>query len=64
VDIAPLRLRSKTGAKVVHLGQSTLEALKKIERVTKNPWVILGTKPGAHLRTCSPSGSASAPPPG
>ena len=52
--MAALRLRSKTGAKAVHLGQSAVEALKKIERVAKNPWDIVGTKPGARLSDLQP----------
>ena len=50
VDIAGKALRlpdSKTGAKVVHLGQPAIELLEKIERVEENPWVIAGTMPGA-----------------
>ncbi len=50
-----LRLpESKTGAKVVHLGQPTIELLDKIERVEKNPWVIVGTKPGCRLTDLQP----------
>lgn len=52
VDFAGKALRlpdSKTGAKVVHLGQPAIDVLEKIERVEKNPWVIVGTKPGARL---------------
>jgi integrase len=45
---------SKTGAKVVHLGQPAIEFLDKIERVEKNPWVIVGTKPGARLTDLQP----------
>src|SRR3954469_13683464 len=44
----------KTGAKVVHLGQPAIELLDKIERVEKNPWVIVGTKPGARLTDLQP----------
>ena len=57
VDIAGKALRlpdSKTGAKVVHLGQSAIEVLDKIERVDRNPWVIVGTKPGARLTDLQP----------
>ena len=57
VDIAgkALRLRdSKTGAKVVHLGQPAGEVLEKIERIEGNPWVIVGTKPGARLTDLQP----------
>jgi integrase len=45
---------SKTGAKVVHLGQPAVEVLEKIKRVEGNPWVILGTKPGARLTDLQP----------
>ncbi len=57
VDIAGKALRlpdSKTGAKVVHLGQPAVQILEKIERVEGNPWVIVGTKPGARLTDLQP----------
>ena len=57
VDIPGKALRlpdSKTGAKVVHLGQPAVEVLEKIERVEGNPWVIVGTKPGARLTDLQP----------
>jgi integrase len=57
VDFAGKALRlpdSKTGAKVVHLGQPAIDVLKKIERVEKNPWVIVGTKSGARLSDLQP----------
>lgn len=57
VDFAGKALRlpdSKTGAKVVHLGQPAVEVLEKIKRVEKNPWVIVGTKPGARLSDLQP----------
>jgi integrase len=57
VDIASKALRladSKTGPKVVHLGQPAIEVLQKIERVDGNPWVIVGTKPGARLTDLQP----------
>lgn len=57
VDISGKALRlpdSKTGAKVVHLGQPAVEVLQKIERAEKNPWVIVGTKPGARLSDLQP----------
>jgi integrase len=57
VDILGKALRlpdSKTGAKVVHLGQPAVEILEKIERVEGNPWVIVGTKPGARLTDLQP----------
>ncbi len=57
VDLAGKALRlpdSKTGAKVVHLGQPAVEILEGIERVEDNPWVIAGTKPGAPLIDLQP----------
>jgi integrase len=57
VDVAGKALRlpdSKTGAKVVHLGQPAVEVLEKIERVDANQWVIVGTKPGARLTDLQP----------
>ena len=41
-------------ANLVHLGQPAIELLDKIERVEKNPWVIVGTKPGARLTDLQP----------
>ena len=57
VDIAGKALRlpdSKTGAKVVHLGQPAIELLDKIAHIEKTPWVIVGTKPGARLTDLQP----------
>ena len=57
VDFAGRALRlpdSKTGAKVVHLGQPALDILSAIERVENNPWVITGTLPGAPLYDLQP----------
>jgi integrase len=57
VDIPGKALRfpdSKTGAKVVHLGQPAIDVLEKILRVEKNPWVIVGTKPGARFSDLQP----------
>jgi integrase len=45
---------SKTGAKVVHLGQPALDVLAAIERCKDNPWVITGTLPGAPLYDLQP----------
>jgi hypothetical protein len=45
VDIPSKALRlpdSKTGAKIIHLGQPAIEVLERIERIEKNPWVIVG----------------------
>jgi integrase len=57
VDIPGKALRlpdSKTGAKVVHIGQPAVNVVQKIERVEGNPWVIVGTKPGARLTDLQP----------
>ncbi len=46
VDMADRVLRlpdSKTGAKVVHLGQPAVELLREANRIAGNPWVIAGT---------------------
>jgi integrase len=45
---------SKTGAKTVHLGQPAVDVLKAIKRVKDNPWVIVGTLPGAPLYDLQP----------
>ena len=57
VDIAGQALRlpdSKTGAKVVHVGDAVADVLEKIERLEKNPWVITGALPGARLTDLQP----------
>ncbi len=57
VDLAGKALRlpdSKTGAKVVHLGQPAIDVLTGIKKVDKNPWVIVGTLPGARLTDLQP----------
>ncbi|MFO0447433.1 MAG: tyrosine-type recombinase/integrase [Pseudomonadota bacterium] len=57
VDLAGRALRltdSKTGAKVVHLGQATIDVLAKIAKAPRNPWVIVGTLPGARLSDLQP----------
>lgn len=57
VDLPGQALRlpdSKTGAKIVHLGQPAIEVLKAIDRVTDNPWVITGTLPDAPLYDLQP----------
>ncbi len=57
VDLAGRALRlpdSKTGAKVVHLGQPAIDVLQGIKKVDKNPWVIVGTLPGARLTDLQP----------
>ena len=40
---------SKSGAKVLHLGKAALNVLGSIERIQGTPWVIAGTREGAHL---------------
>ena len=40
---------TKTGAKVVHLGDPAIEVLRGLRRPDDNPWVIAGRKPGSHL---------------
>ena len=57
VDLAGRVLRlpdSKTGAKVVHLGQPAVELLAAADQIDSNPWVIVGTKPGARLSDLQP----------
>ena len=57
VDLAGRALRlpdSKTGAKVVHLGQPAIDVLMGIKKVDKNPWVIVGTLSGARLTDLQP----------
>lgn len=52
VDLKARELRlpdSKTGAKVVHFGETAVDVLKSIERVEGNPWVVTGRKDGARL---------------
>jgi integrase len=52
VDLAGRVLRmpdSKTGAKLVHLGQPAVELLECAERIDGNPWVIVCTKTGGRL---------------
>ena len=40
---------SKTGAKVVHLGESAIAMLRGIARREGNPWVIAGRRPGTRI---------------
>ncbi|WP_425405178.1 tyrosine-type recombinase/integrase [Hwanghaeella sp.] len=40
---------SKTGAKTIYLSNAALDVLSSIEKLTDNPYVITGKKPGAHL---------------
>jgi integrase len=57
VDLTEKVLRlpdSKTGAKIVHLGQPAVERLETAERIDGNPWVITGTQPGQRLSDLQP----------
>ena len=52
VDLEAGELRlpdTKTGAKVVHLGDPAIAVLRGIEKREGNPWVIAGRKPESHL---------------
>ena len=52
VDLERGELRlpdSKTGAKIVHLGDPAIGVLRGIQRREDSPWVIPGLKRGAHL---------------
>ena len=50
LDVGELRLSdTKTGAKVVHLGDPAIVVLRGIKKQEDNPWVIAGRKPGSHL---------------
>jgi integrase len=40
---------SKTGAKVVHFGETVATVLNEIEKIDGDPWVITGRKDGARL---------------
>ena len=52
LDMGELKLsQSKTGAKVVHLGDPAIAVLRGIPRIEDNPWVLPGMKSGKHLRT-------------
>ena len=57
VDLTERVLRlpdSKSGAKVVHLGQPAVELLRDAQRIEGNPWVIFGTLPGKRLSDLQP----------
>ena len=57
VDLAERVLRlpdSKSGAKVVHLGQPAVELLRDAQRIDGNPWVIAGTLTGKRLSDLQP----------
>lgn len=57
VDLEGCALRlpdSKTGAKVVHVGQPVVDQLRDARRIDGNPWVITGTLPGKCLSDLQP----------
>lgn len=45
---------SKTGAKLVHLGQPAVELFAGSRPIKDNPWVIVGTLKGKHLSDLQP----------
>ena len=50
LEAGELRLPdSKTGAKVVHLGEPAVAVMRGIVRKEDNPWVITGRRPGSRL---------------
>ena len=50
LEAGELRLPdTKTGAKVVYLGEPAIAVLRDIQRQDDNPWVIAGRKEGGHL---------------
>ncbi|MDE0392228.1 MAG: tyrosine-type recombinase/integrase [Rhodospirillales bacterium] len=50
LDKGELRLRdSKTGSKVVHLGEPAIAVLRGIPRLEDSPWVLPGVKGGKHI---------------
>jgi integrase len=55
LDGPALRLPdSKTGAKVVHVGQPVMDLLQDAQRTEGNAWVISGTLPGKPLSDLQP----------
>ncbi len=52
LDAGELHLRdAKTGARSVALSPSARRVLAGLPRLSENPWVIAGAKPGGHLRS-------------
>ena len=50
LDKGELRLpESKTGSKVVHLGEPAIAVLRGIPRMEDSPWVLPGVKQGKHI---------------
>lgn len=57
IDLSQKVLRlpdSKTGAKVVHLGQPAIELIETAKQVADNPWIITGTLEGKRLSDLQP----------
>ena len=57
IDLTEKVLRlpdSKTGAKVVHLGQPAIELIETAKQVADNPWIITGTLEGKRLSDLQP----------
>ena len=57
VDLPERALRlpdSKSGAKVVHLGQPAVDLIRDAQPIEGNPWVITGTLPGKRLSDLQP----------
>ena len=53
VDLEHGELRlpdSKSGARIVHLGDPAIDVLRRLERNDNDPWVISGPNPGKPLR--------------
>ena len=50
LEAGELRLRdSKTGSKVVHLGEPAIAVLRGIPRMEGSPWVLPGVRQGKHI---------------
>ena len=50
LDRGELRLpETKTGSRVVHLGEPAIEVLRGIPRLEDSPWVLPGVKRGKHI---------------
>ena len=55
LDASELRLPDgKTGARLVPLSPVAAAVLSRLPRIAGNPWVIPGSKPGAHLSDLQP----------
>ena len=50
LDRAEMRIvDGKTGSRRVHLSPSAVDVLKALPRVSGNPWVVPGARPGTHM---------------